>query len=96
LRVRDDGKGIDPKLLNERGRPGHYGLRGMRERAKLMGGKPAVWSELDSGTELELRIPALGAYDTLPRLHALGILVVGRLRTEEQRKLDFYTYVQDI
>ena len=36
LRVRDDGKGIDPKLLNEDGRAGHYGLRGMRERAKLM------------------------------------------------------------
>jgi signal transduction histidine kinase/ligand-binding sensor domain-containing protein len=69
LRVRDDGKGIDPKLLNEGGRPGHYGLRGMRERAKLLGGKLAVWSELDSGTELELRIPASHAYEgsSVPR-----------------------------
>jgi signal transduction histidine kinase/ligand-binding sensor domain-containing protein len=66
LRVRDDGKGIDPKLLNEDGRPGHYGLRGMRERAKLMGGKLAVWSEVDSGTEVELRIPASRAYETSP------------------------------
>jgi signal transduction histidine kinase/ligand-binding sensor domain-containing protein len=66
LRVRDDGKGIDPKLMNEDGRPGHYGLRGMRERAKLLGGKLAVWSELDSGTELELRIPASRAYETSP------------------------------
>jgi signal transduction histidine kinase len=64
LRVRDDGKGIDPKHLNEDGRPGHYGLRGMRERAKSMGGKLAVWSELDSGTELELTIPAANAYET--------------------------------
>jgi signal transduction histidine kinase len=64
LRVRDDGKGIDPKLMNEDGRTGHYGLRGMRERAKLLGGKLAVWSELDSGTELELRIPASRAYET--------------------------------
>jgi len=64
VRVRDDGKGIDPKDLNEEGRPGHYGLRGMRERAKLMGGKLAVWSELDSGTEVELRIPASRAYET--------------------------------
>ena len=63
VRVRDDGKGIDPKHLDEQGRPGHYGLRGMRERARLMGGKLAVWSELDSGTELELRIPASRAYD---------------------------------
>jgi hypothetical protein len=64
LRVRDDGKGIDPKHLEEAGRAGHYGLRGMRERAKLMGGKLAVWSELDSGTEVELRIPASRAYET--------------------------------
>lgn len=69
LQVRDDGKGIDPKLLNVGGRPGHYGLRGMRERAKLLGGKLAVWSELDSGTELELMIPASHAYEgsSVPR-----------------------------
>jgi ligand-binding sensor domain-containing protein/signal transduction histidine kinase len=66
LRVRDDGKGIAPKLMNEDGPTGHYGLRGMRERAKLLGGKLAVWSELDSGTELELRIPASRAYETSP------------------------------
>jgi signal transduction histidine kinase len=66
LRVRDDGKGIDPKLLNDDGRAGHYGLRGMRERAKLMGGKLAVWSELDSGTEVELRIPSSRAYEIPP------------------------------
>ncbi len=64
LRVRDDGKGIDAKLLNEDERPGHYGLRGMRERAKLLDGKMAVWSELDSGTEVELSIPAANAYAT--------------------------------
>ena len=58
LRVRDDGKGIDPKVLNGDGRAGHFGLPGMRERAKLVGGKLTVWSELDSGTEVELSIPA--------------------------------------
>jgi ligand-binding sensor domain-containing protein/signal transduction histidine kinase len=66
LRVRDDGKGIDAKHLNEDGRPGHYGLRGMRERAELLGGKLAVWSELDAGTEVELMIPAARAYETSP------------------------------
>ena len=66
LLVRDDGKGIDAKHLNEDGQPGHYGLRGMRERAKLLGGKLAVWSERDSGTEVELRIPASRAYETSP------------------------------
>jgi signal transduction histidine kinase len=66
LRLRDDGRGIDPKNLEEGGRAGHYGLRGMRERAKLMGGKLTVWSELDSGTEVELRIPASRAYEIPP------------------------------
>ena len=74
LRVRDDGKGIDPKVLNEGGRAGHYGLQGMRERAKLMGGKLAVWSELDSGTEVELRIPASDAYERSPARGVRGWL----------------------
>jgi signal transduction histidine kinase len=62
LRVRDDGKGIDPKVLDAGGRAGHHGLPGMHERAKLVGGKLAIWSELDSGTEAELTIPATVAY----------------------------------
>src|SRR5262249_49126056 len=62
VRIRDNGKGIDPKILSEGGRPGHQGLPGMQERAKLVGGKLAVWSELGSGTETELTIPASGAY----------------------------------
>jgi len=62
VRVRDDGKGIDPEVLREEGREGHFGLRGMRERAKLAGGKLAVWSGLDAGTEVELTIPGLRAY----------------------------------
>jgi hypothetical protein len=62
LRVRDNGKGIDPKVLGEGGRVGHYGLPGMHERAKLVGGKLAVWSEVDSGTETELTISASIAY----------------------------------
>jgi signal transduction histidine kinase/ligand-binding sensor domain-containing protein len=62
LRVRDNGKGIAPKLIGDDGHEGHFGLRGMRERAKLIGGKLTVWSELDSGTEVELSIPAARAY----------------------------------
>jgi signal transduction histidine kinase/ligand-binding sensor domain-containing protein len=64
LRVRDDGKGIDPEILGEQPRPGHFGLHGMRERAKIVGGQLDVWSELDSGTEVELSIPASRAYAT--------------------------------
>ena len=62
VRVRDNGKGVAPKLAGDDGREGHFGLRGMRERAKLIGGKLTVWSELDSGTEVELNIPAARAY----------------------------------
>jgi signal transduction histidine kinase len=63
LHVRDDGKGIDPNVL-ERGRvPGHWGLHGMRERASLIGGKFEAWSKPDSGTEIELSIPAAIAYE---------------------------------
>jgi len=64
LRVRDDGKGIDSKFLNDDERPGHYGMRGMRERTKLLGGKVTVWSEVETGTEVELSIPAANAYAT--------------------------------
>jgi len=66
IRVRDDGKGIDPTVLSG-GRGGHYGLPGMRERAEVVGGKLAVWSELETGTEVELTIPAANAYAAAPR-----------------------------
>ena len=56
LRVRDDGRGIDPARLQ--GREGHFGLRGMHERAELIGGKLTVWSACEAGTEVELDIPA--------------------------------------
>ena len=67
LRIRDDGKGIDPKVLEAKATEGHYGLPGMRERAKLVGGKLAVWSEVGAGTEVEVRIPASTAYATARR-----------------------------
>src|SRR5262249_24075141 len=69
LRVRDDGKGIDPKLLADHERSGHFGFPAMRERAERVGGKLTLWSsgprtrgELRSGTEIELSVPAARAY----------------------------------
>jgi len=62
FRIRDDGRGINREVLSGHGREGHFGLHGMRERAKLVGGELAIWSELDSGTEVELSIPASRAY----------------------------------
>ena len=67
LRVRDDGRGIDPVVIASQGVEGHYGLQGMPERAALIGGTLAVWSEAGAGTEVELRIPASAVYATARR-----------------------------
>jgi len=61
VRIRDDGKGIPPEVLDE-GRRGHYGLCGMRERARQIGGRLEVWSRLGAGTEIELNIAGSIAY----------------------------------
>jgi signal transduction histidine kinase len=63
LRIRDDGEGIPPEIL-EQGRPGHYGLPGMRERAKQIGGELVIWSGASAGTEIEFSIAASIAYGT--------------------------------
>jgi ligand-binding sensor domain-containing protein/signal transduction histidine kinase len=68
LRVRDDGKGIDAARLSGDAGQGHYGLRGMRERATLIGGKLAIWSEGNVGTEVEVCLPGNLAYATAPKL----------------------------
>jgi signal transduction histidine kinase len=61
LRIRDDGKGIDPTHLGA-GRARHWGLAGMRERAVRIGAQLNLWSEVGAGTEVELRIPGSVAY----------------------------------
>jgi signal transduction histidine kinase/ligand-binding sensor domain-containing protein len=72
LRVRDDGKGIDPAIATE-GRAGHYGVPGMRERAKRIGGKLDVWTKTGAGTEVELSIPGSIAYGTNAGRTVLGL-----------------------
>jgi ligand-binding sensor domain-containing protein/signal transduction histidine kinase len=66
LRVRDNGKGIDPDERVRGERSGHWGLKGMRERAERLGGELEVWSEPGAGTEIELRVPASIAYKAAP------------------------------
>jgi signal transduction histidine kinase len=63
LRFRDDGSGIDPKIIEAGGKPGHWGMRGMRERAAKIGAHLETWSRPGAGTELELRIPGSVAYN---------------------------------
>jgi len=73
VRVRDDGKGIDAKVSRwRRARRTLWAAWNVTERAKLMGGKLTVWSEVESGTEVELSIPASRAYETsTPRRRSL-------------------------
>lgn len=61
LNVRDNGGGIEPSFL-ERGKPGHWGLRGMHERAKQVAGKLMIRSGSDEGTEVHITIPTRTAY----------------------------------
>jgi signal transduction histidine kinase len=71
LRIRDDGKGIDRKVLEAGARQGHCGLPGARERAKRIGAELKFWSEPGAGTEAELTVPARIAYGTVRRRGAL-------------------------
>jgi len=67
LRIRDDGEGIPTEVLDQ-GRAGHFGLPGMRERAKQIGAELAIWSGANTGTEIELNLAGTIAYGkSLPR-----------------------------
>lgn len=61
--VQDDGCGIDPRVLQS-GRDGHWGLRGMRERAERIGARVRVLSRAGGGTEVELRVPSNVAFES--------------------------------
>jgi signal transduction histidine kinase/ligand-binding sensor domain-containing protein len=64
LRIRDDGEGIDPRVLQQGATAGHWGLRGVRERAERIGAQLEFWSEAGAGTEVQLTVPAAVAYET--------------------------------
>ncbi|WP_250627927.1 sensor histidine kinase [Pinirhizobacter soli] len=67
LEVHDNGTGIDQAILDTGERPGHWGLMGMRERAKQMSAKLSIESLPGNGTRVTLSIPARIAYATSPR-----------------------------
>jgi signal transduction histidine kinase len=60
--VRDDGRGIDPEVMASGSRPGHWGLVGMRERTERHGAEFKIYSRADSGTEVQIQVPAAVAY----------------------------------
>jgi signal transduction histidine kinase len=65
IRVQDNGCGMSKETLNL-GRPGHYGIAGMQERAERLGGNMSIRSSRGEGTEVNLTIPARSLYQDAP------------------------------
>jgi signal transduction histidine kinase len=58
LSIRDDGRGFDLEAAGHSGSaPDHLGLAGMRERARLIGGRLTVASATGRGTSIEVEVP---------------------------------------
>ena len=53
LSVSDDGVGFNVDKIDRR----RYGLRGMRERAKLLGGEIDITSSPGNGTDVKVSLP---------------------------------------
>jgi signal transduction histidine kinase len=62
LLIRDNGVGIDQRLLIEGKKAGHWGLPGMRERVARLNGNIRFESRQAMGTTVEVKIPAYRAY----------------------------------
>ncbi len=67
LRFRDDGIGIDAHTLRQGGRPGHWGIPGMQERARQIQAELKVWSKEGAGTEVEVTLPGRVVYNQTVR-----------------------------
>jgi signal transduction histidine kinase len=63
LRIRDNGVGIEPTVV-ARGKDGHVGLRGMRERAERIGAAFTLESGAEKGTAITLIVPGRIAFDS--------------------------------
>jgi len=62
MSIRDDGVGMDQNVIELGGRRGHFGLAGMRERAKRIQAEFTLSSRARTGTEIEISVPAAMAY----------------------------------
>ena len=57
LEVQDNGQGFTPEDVKARGGDGGFGLAGMKQRARILGGTLSVQSQPGDGTLVEVRIP---------------------------------------
>jgi signal transduction histidine kinase/streptogramin lyase len=61
LIIDDEGQGMSSTIM-ESGVPGHFGLRGMRERAARIASTLTIESKVRGGTHVQLSVPARTAY----------------------------------
>jgi signal transduction histidine kinase len=62
VRIRDDGRGVPKEVSLHSGKPGHFGLRAMRERAELLHAELVIDTGADRGTTVSLVVPGSAAY----------------------------------
>ncbi|TCV93423.1 histidine kinase [Luteibacter rhizovicinus] len=60
--VYDNGIGVDDDVAHALGRPGHWGIPGMRERAERIGGTLTLRRLSEGGTAAEVTLPGRRAY----------------------------------
>jgi signal transduction histidine kinase len=62
VRVSDDGRGYEAAVRADGEEGLHFGIRGMRERARELGAQIIISSVRGAGTEIECAVPASTAY----------------------------------
>jgi signal transduction histidine kinase/ligand-binding sensor domain-containing protein len=81
LRVRDNGVGMDPGILGS-GKPGHFGIIGMRERASRIGARVAFETSPSKGTSVVLTVPGKVIFTSSIRVWILQIVKRRLLRID--------------
>jgi signal transduction histidine kinase len=84
ISVSDNGKGIPEEVL-QRGKEGHFGLEGMRERADHIGATVEVYSRVRAGTEVRIIVPGHIAFESGAITSSLVARVVSRIRSLHHR-----------
>ena len=96
LRCSDNGRGVSADYMRASLKQGHWGIIGMRERARTLGCKLEFVSTLNVGTEVTVRVPARKAYADagperdwrrfLPRRKRSSMSSAGRRATPQQER----------
>ena len=83
--VRDNGRGIHPQKAWKQG-DAHWGLLRMRDRAKSLGAKLAIWSRPDAGTEVEISVFRRSVCGCLSRSDGFATRLCGTQCSQPQQR----------